>query len=154
MTTAVVVQTYDFSWARAHKTFRFTGPDGEPRYADRYKGFEGMVFIEEANPHTGHMRLTCAIDVLNSGELILYNPALMPVEAPEDAESADLWQVCFARAKERWRIWDKSVPKEKDEDVLGYHGPAYVVWHDSGGHVFVKGRRWKRDGVVEFAGDR
>lgn len=153
MTTATAVKTYDFSWARQARTFRFVA-GAEELFADRSKGFEGLVYIEEANPQTGHMRLTCNIERLNSGEWVLYNPDLLPVDAPADAESADLWQVCFARKTERWRIWDKTTPKEKDEDVLGYTGPAYVVWHDGGGHIYVRGRRWKRDGIVYFAGDR
>jgi hypothetical protein len=166
MTTATAVKTWDFSF-RVHdpagkplspkeRTFRFRADDGEELYADKALGFEGTAYIESSNGKTGHMTVKCAIERLESGLWVTYldEDFKAGIVVPEGADYADYWQVCFNRAGENWRIWDKAQRPTTLKFTSGYQGPVYWSWHDGGGHVFVHGRKWDQGGVVMFAGDR
>lgn len=151
-TTAIALRTYDFSWERATKRFRFRDGDQEI-FA---KELEGYAFIESADGASGHMQITCRLEAYANGRVNIWlepGDAEMP-STPVDAEFADQWQLCFNRKGENWRVWDKADRAGTLIFTSGYRGPAYISWHDGGGHIFVHGRKWVQDGVVHFAGDR
>ncbi len=149
------LHTWDFSWDRADRLFRFRA-DGEEV---RAQAIEGYAYIAGADAHTGHMQMQCRIDLTAGGQANLWledgdiegSPAV-----PDGAEFADAWQLCFFRREEKWRIWDKRDRANTLRIVDGYQGPAYITWPaaDRGGHIFAYGRKWEEDGIVHFAGDR
>lgn len=153
MTTQV--KTWDFSWSRSDRTFRLRA-DGEEILADRRYGFQGLVYIDSADGKTGHMKITASVDRLTSGEMIFYLPDEFTVADSngEPMEHADLWQLCFNRKGDNWRIWDKARRNETLQFVDGYQGPAYIDWHDGGGHIYVHGRMAIHGNIAQFAGDK
>lgn len=148
-------KTYDFSWAKSHdpKCFRFR--DGNEEVF--VQSIEGYVFIEEADAHTGHMKLRCDLTVDADGNATLDDPMSRDsiVNAPADAVFAEAHQMCFARKAEKWRIWDKERRQETVQMIDGYHGPTFLFWprDDHGGHVFAYGRMSIVDGIANFYGD-
>ena len=152
--TAVALKTYDFSWQRSTRLFRFRAA-GDEVIA---KSIEGYASIEAADGHTGRMELRCRLELLDSGHVNIWlDPGDVPEpDVPESTDYAETWQLCFFRREEKWRIWDKANRAATLEIVDGYRGPAYISWPaaDQGGHIFVHGRKWTDDGLVRFAGDK
>ena len=149
----MTLRTWDFSWSRTERRFRFRAAGDEVIC----NAIEGYAYIEGADGHTGHMQITARLEVTGHGQANLWlepGDIESDVEVPEAVEYADTWQLCFYRREEKWRIWDKSNRASTLQIVDGYRGPAYISWFDGGGHIYVHGRKWDRDGVVYFAGDR
>ena len=151
--TTYELRTWDFSYQRHTKRFRFRNGETEVLTAS----MEGPTFIEGADGSTGHMLVRCAMTVDAAGNARLSYEGTRYVAVPLDTEYAQWWQLCFARKESKWRVWDRDNRGPTMKYVDGYYGPAYISWHDKGGHVFVHGRRWNAEspgGVIAcFAGD-
>lgn len=153
--TALGLARRELGYNKLERQFSLKDADGK----HPMKALEGTVLFDGADGVGGHLYFLSTLEgEPEAAKVHLPQPACYLDEVPVTAAYADWWQCCFIRKDGQFRIWTVGKPR-KDTELFfdDVRGPAYLSWHDRGGHIYIHGRLWvTHEGgkaVLNIAGD-